>query len=537
LTRLETVRISRASADQRRGRAGRTGPGLCYRLWPQHDDAQLAPRNVPEILDADLTPLALELAAAAISDAAALTWLDAPPAGALAQGRALLQQLGALDGTTITPHGRAMAAQPVHPRLAHLLLRGRQLGHGALACDLAALLSNRDVISNARGAAAPDATIAARLEAVRDTGHRARGASTADDPGHRGRDASAERDAVRRVRQDAAVLRERLGIPRGERSDHGAAGLLLSFAYPDRIARRRGAHGRFVLANGTGAHFAEAQPLGSEEWIVIAETDGRVPESRIYLAAPVALADLREHHAGAFSVVEEVRWNDAVSRVVASRVTRLGEIVVHEESLRDVDPSLVRSALVAALRAGGVDALPWSDAARQLRQRLAFARTLDASWPDVSDRALLDGLETWLGPALADARSPREVRRADLSEALLSRLDWKQRAQLDAVAPAQIELPGGAHAAVDYSDPTAPALHVRLQDLYGVRTTPSIAQGRVPLTLHLLSPARRPVQVTRDLAAFWKGSYADVRKDMRGRYPKHDWPVDPANASPPRKRR
>ncbi|HKS05455.1 MAG TPA: ATP-dependent helicase HrpB [Gemmatimonadaceae bacterium] len=518
LTRLETVRISRASADQRRGRAGRTAPGVCYRLWGDGDDAQLAPRNVPEILEADLAPLALELAAAGIDDPNDLVWLDAPPAGALAQGRALLEQLGALERNPetgiarLTAHGADIAALPTHPRISHLIVHGIELGHGALACDLAALFANRDVLRPAQPGAAIDADVRTRLAVL--AGEKA------------GANARVDHDAVRRVRQESAVWRDRFRVPHEKRSHYDHAGLLLSFAYPDRVAKRRNTHGRFVLANGSGAHFHEAQPLGSEGWIVIAETDGRIPESRIYLAASITLDELRTHHAGAFTTSDDIDVVDD-DTVRAVRRSRFGGIVVKEQPLRDLAPELVFAALMRAVRRRGIAALPWSENAQSLRARLAFARRLDDSWPDVSNDALLASVDEWLAPVVGDARSLRDIGRADLTQALLARLDWKQRADLDTVAPTHITVPSGARIAIDYTEPGAPALRVRLQEMYGVATTPTIGGGRVPLTLHLLSPAQRPVQVTRDLAAFWRGSYAEVRKDMRGRYPKHKWPEDP----------
>jgi ATP-dependent helicase HrpB len=524
LTRLETLRVSAASADQRRGRAGRVAPGVCYRLWNQADDAQLAPRNTPEILDADLAPLALELAVAGIDDPGDLTWLDPPPAGSLTRARELLKELGALSpDDRITPHGRALGALPTHPRIAHLLLRGRSAGQSALACDLAALLGNRDPLRPAEPGARVDADVRARLEVIAGA--------------HAATAARVDRDAVRRIRQDARLLRERLGAGAGT-SDPELAGVLLAFAYPDRIAQRRpDTHGRFVLSNGTGAHFDDPQPLGSEEWLVIAETDGRAPESRIYLAAPVTLDALIAYGAAQLVSSDTVEWDARADRVVAARRTMLGAIVVREQALKTAAPELVHATLVAALRQRGIRELPWSDGARRIRERLAFMRRHDATWPDVGDEALSSSLETWLGPFLGDARSLADVARADTAGALLSLVDWKRRAELEALAPTHIEVPTGSHISIDYSDPATPAIAVRLQELYGLPVTPAILGGRVPLTLQLLSPAHRPVQITRDLAAFWRGSYAEVRKEMRGRYPKHDWPDDPAHAAPSRGRK
>lgn len=522
LTTLETVRISRASADQRRGRAGRVAPGVCYRMWSESDDVQLAPRNVPEILEADLAPLALELAAAGVDDPSSLFWLDQPPAGTLAQARALLRDLDAIDETLhITAHGRAIAGLPAHPRIAHMLLHARAAGFAATACDIAAVLGGRDILRPAELGARLDADMRHRIEALA-------GSRVATD-------ARIDHEGLRRARQESQMWRERLGL-RNEKADPERSGVVLSLAYPDRIARKRaGQDGRFLMANGAGAHFDEPQPMGSEEWIVVGETDGRVPESRIFLAAPVDLDELLSHHAAALS--EDVRWDDRAERVVASRRTTLGAIVVREQPLRDVAPELLTAALLNEIRRRGPGSLNWSDSARRTRERLAFAHHADASWPDVSDDALTQTLDEWLAPAIAGARSTADVNAVDLSDALLSTLDWKRRAQLDQLVPTHVEVPSGSHISVDYSNPEAPALSVRLQEVFGLGATPMVFDGRVPLTLHLLSPAHRPVQVTKDLAAFWRGSYAEVRKEMRGRYPKHDWPEDPANAAPHRGRR
>ena len=516
LTRLETVRISRASADQRRGRAGRTADGVCYRLWAEHDDAQLTPRDTPEILDADLAPLALELAAAGIRDPSELTWLDAPPAGALSQARNLLELLGAIspDGA-ITPHGAELSRLGTHPRLAHMLVRAREQRHGSLAAIIAALLGRRDILR-----AGPDSRVDADLRTRIELVARHSGASDV----HRG--------AVEGVRADAAKWRERLGVA-NDRVDADLTGVLLAFAYPDRIARRRAVHDtRYVLSNGSGAHFVQPDPLGAHEWLVIAETDGRSPDAGIRLAAPAELDELIACKAAALVTADDVRYDDRTERIIAVRRTSLGAIPVKEQALADPPAGEIQAAMVSAIRRAGVDALPWSDNARALRQRLAFLRARDASWPDVSDDALLGSLEEWIEPVVGGARSLAGLSRAALTDALLSKLDRKQRGALDVLAPPAIELPGGRRAAVDYADPSAPSIAVRIQDLFGVQATPAILGGRVPLTLQLLSPARRPVQVTRDLAAFWRGSYAEVRKEMRGRYPRHDWPENPAAAAP-----
>jgi ATP-dependent helicase HrpB len=523
MSRLETVRISRASADQRRGRAGRTAPGVCYRLWELADEAQLALRDVPEIVSADLAALALELAVAAIEDPADLVWLDLPPAGALAQGRALLRELDALDGDDrITAHGRALADVGAHPRLAHLAVCARRAGHGALAADVLAVLESRDILRALPGMRA-DADLRTRLEVLR---------GAAPPAGM-----TADTDALRRVRHDATQWRQRLSVADGPREVY-AVGELLAHAYPDRIARaRRDAPGRYVLANGTGAHFATAQALGGEEWIVVVETDGRTPESAIYTAAPVTLDELRAARGAHFVTTDVVTWDERSERIVAVRRESLGAITVHEQDLRNVDDAAVADALLAWVARRGVTVLPWDDAARQLRERLAFAHAHDATWPAVDDDALALSLDDWLRPHLSGVRSAKQLALVPLSDALRSLLDWSQRSALDTLVPSHIEVPTGSRLRVDYSNPAMPTLAVRLQEVFGVPTTPTVMGGRVPVTLELLSPAHRPVQVTRDLAAFWRGSYAEVRKDMRGRYPKHDWPDDPATATPHRGRR
>jgi ATP-dependent helicase HrpB len=344
-------------------------------------------------------------------------------------------------------------------------------------------------------------------------------------------------EAVRRVRYEAAQWRSRLQVPEGPRDVH-AVGELLAHAFPDRIARRRrDASGRYVLTNGTGAHFTAAQPLGEHEWLVVVETDGRVPEAAIYTAAPVTLDDLRRARGPHFITRDVVEWDERAERIVAVRRESLGAITVHEADLRTVDDAQVTAALLRWIARRGVGVLPWSEAAVHLRARLAFAHTHEAAWPAVDDVALCAALSQWLAPHLAGIRSVKQLQSVALTEALRSLLNWSQRAALDTAVPSHLEVPSGSRLRVDYTDPHMPSLAVRLQEVFGLAATPTVLGGRVPITLELLSPAHRPVQVTRDLAAFWRGSYAEVRKEMRGRYPKHDWPEDPAAAVPHRGRR
>jgi ATP-dependent helicase HrpB len=519
MTRLETTTVSRASSEQRCGRAGRVAPGVCYRLWPEHGQAALVPHGTPEILDADLAPLALELAAWGVADPAELAWLDPPPAGAFAQARELLFELGALaaDGS-ITPHGRRMAGLPLHPRLAHMALRGMELGIGGLACDLAALLSDRDVFR--RGDHPPEADLRLRLHALREL------ASSG-----RVRAANVDQGGLRRVGAEAREWRRRLGLHGGEADDVEAAGLLAAFAYPDRLGQRRpGKPGRFLLRNGRGAALVESDPLAQSPYVVAAELDGQGRESRVFLAAPVDLDDVERHFAEQVRTVTEVAWDAAARAVRPRRRSLLGALVLRESAVTDADPGVVAAALLEGIASEGIGALPWSKGARQLQERIGFLHRHDPTWPDVSDSALAATLGDWLGPFVYGMTRLDDLHRLDLSEILLGMLGWERRAALDEQAPSHVAVPSGSRVPIDYSDPDAPVLAARLQELFGMTETPRIAGGRVPLTIHLLSPAHRPVQVTRDLASFWRTGYFDVRKDLKGRYPKHYWPDDPLQA-------
>jgi ATP-dependent helicase HrpB len=536
MTSLTTVRVSRASADQRRGRAGRVAPGVCYRLWAEHEQHHLVAYSSPEILEADLAPLALELAAFGVEDPATLRWLDEPPSAAYAQARELLVELGALDsasgsatGGRVTPRGRRMAGLPLHPRLAHMVVEAETLGALPLACDLAALLSERDPIRG-DSASQPDADIESRLALIRQRSHTLPAGQTANG------------EALRRIRAESDRLRSVLPGERPQASgrvatdDTSAAGVLLAFAYPDRIGQLRSPRsGRFLLRNGNGAALAGAQSLSDSAYLVAAELDGRRPESRIFLAARVDLAELERHFADQITLDQEITWDAREGAVVARERERLGAIVLAERPLRQPDPEVVSAVLLDGIRQAGVDALPWTDGARTLRQRLAFLRNVDATWPDVSDATLTDTLGDWLGPYLGRARSLADIARVDLAGAVLATLPWDRRAAIDELAPTHLVVPSGSRIPIDYTDASAPVLAVRLQEMFGLADTPRIARGAVPLTVQLLSPAHRPVQVTRDLAGFWRTSYFDVRKEMRGRYPKHYWPDDPMQAEPTRK--
>lgn len=521
MTRLDTIRVSRASADQRRGRAGRLAPGVAYRCWSVADEIGLVPYSRAEMLDADLAPLALDLAAAGFADPAELRWLDPPPAAAFARARELLLLLGAIDeGGRLTPHGRGLAALGAHPRLGHLLLRAKDLGDGSVAraAALVALLEDRDPMRSVSGP--PPADIALRLDAIE---------------GSRDRESHAigtelDRGGVARLRQAAADWRRRIGVSRSAPDGAADIGLLLAFAYPERVAQRRGAPGRFLLRNGRGASLPIHDALAHVEWLVAAAVDDSGADGRIMLAAAIDPADLLAHASEQVAVVEDISWHDDARSVIARRRTTLGALVLADAPILDPSVSAVRIALEEGIARVGVNGLPWSDGATRLRARLAFLHDLDSAWPDVSDGALLDQLDAWLGTQLNGIRGFDDLSRIDFTAALMELLPWNRRRALDELAPERIEVPSGSRIAIDYGDSAAPVLPVRLQEVFGLTTTPCIGGGRVPLVMHLLSPAYRPVQVTRDLASFWKSGYFDVRKDLRGRYPKHQWPDDPIGA-------
>jgi ATP-dependent helicase HrpB len=520
LTTLETVPVSQAAADQRRGRAGRLGPGVCYRLWPEIDHAALPAHLPPEILTADLSALALELALWGATDASALLWLDAPPAPALAQARELLVRLGALTPAgQPTAHGRELARLGLPPRLGHLVVRGRELGHGPTACTLAALLAERDILRATDGRPAPP-DLRLRLEALQ-TGR-------APLPG-----LQPDSQGLRRVREAAQALRGRAGVKAADLQPD-VAGLLAALAYPDRLGQREGAD-RLRLVTGQRVQLPAEFFAGSDVFFAAAHLDGPANAPRAALAAPLSRAEVEELFAEQISEQAEVQFDAATGRVLARRLRRLGALVLSEANLPNPSADDVAAALLAAVLDGQLRALNWTEHAQQLRERLAFLHRLQpADWPDVSPETLLAEAEDWLAPQLLGARSLAEVGRLDVAEMLLQRLPggWAQRQELERLAPSHLEVPSGSQVRIDYSDPGAPVLAVKLQELFGLIETPTVAGGRVPLLLHLLSPGGRPAQVTRDLRSFWQTGYFEVRKDLRGRYPKHPWPDDPMTHVP-----
>jgi ATP-dependent helicase HrpB len=539
MSRLATRRISRASAEQRQGRAGRTGPGVCYRAWSEGAHASLAASTPPEIVDADLAPLALELACWGIREARQLGWLDEPPPAMLASARSLLQRLGALDEKgSITSQGQAMAGLGVHPRLAHMLLEARRLNAVPLAAQLAALLSERDLL---RGQdAARDADIRTRLEMLSSD---ARDSRAADPSVVRARRSARELErGVVDPAVDAAVGRGSTppGRPRSAGDD---VGLLLAFAYPDRIGRRRpGGEGRYTLANGRGAAFAGPQALARQEFIVAAELDDHERDARILLAAPLGRQQLLEYFADRIRSAERIEWSTRDEAVLARRTLELDGLMLEEKPLAAPAVEAARAAMLHGLRELGVGALPWDRETRDLQARSEFVRRelgdspQAAAWPESSDAALLRSLDEWLGPWLDGITRREQLAGLALPDALRARLSYEQQRLLAEWAPTHLTLPGGARVRVDYLDESAPLVSVRLQEVFGMTATPLLGRQRVPVTLRLLSPAQRPVQVTRDLQSFWRGAYAQVRKDLRGRYPKHHWPENPLEVQPARGR-
>ncbi len=509
MTRLETVRVSQASADQRRGRAGRLEPGVCYRLWPEEAQRGLLPFTPPEILDADLAPLALELAAWGTSEAASLPWLTPPPAASLATARALLADLGAVDDSgTITPHGRAMVRLGQHPRLAHLVLKGRALGQGRVAALLAAILSERDFLRLPPGQR--DADLRHRVDIA----------------------LSGKRDgALRMILEQARRLtQDRVS----ERPDISMTGALVALAYPDRIGRRRpGTAGRYLLSGGRGAALPEGDPMANEEFLVVADLDGSAQDLRIFLAAPITLAEIEELYADRIIDEQVVQWSARDGAVLARRRRRLGALALEDKPLAKPDPEKLRAAMVEGVRQLGISALPWTDELARWRERIAFLRQhAGEAWPDLSDAELLAALPEWLAPFLDGVSRKDHLTRLDLSAALKALVPWEKQRELDRLAPTHVEVPSGSRVPIDYANAAEPTLSVRLQEMFGLTDTPRVAGGKVPLTIHLLSPARRPVQVTRDLASFWSNGYKAVKAELKGRYPRHYWPDDPLVAEP-----
>ena len=544
LTRLATVRISRANADQRRGRAGRTEPGVCYRLWGEAANGGLQPYAAPEILSADLSGLALDCALWGVADPAKLAFLDPPPRTALKEARALLTAISALDGDgRITEEGRAIASLALPPRLARMVVDAARAGEGGTASEIALLLTERGL-----GGDAVD--LATRLETFR----RDRSAR-ADDARRLARGLAQRAEALIRPsatfspREKGASSSlgglsgraERSLLPRGEggrrsRSDEGAAassaGALLASAFPDRIAAARGRHGEFLMANGRAAALEAHGPLAGESYLAIGEIAGRAASARILTAAALTLDDIERIAGASTETQDELSFDRASGSLRARRRRRLGALILNEQTLAVPQDEPAALALARGALSLGVARLPWTKALKQRRDRVMFLRRAEGeAWPDLSDEALAAD-PGWLAPFLVGKTKLDEISADDLASALDAALPWDLMRRLNDEAPTHFQAPTGTAAPIDYEAEGGPAIALRVQELFGLNEHPSMAGGRIPLTLHLLSPAYRPIQITRDLPGFWRGSWAAVRSDLRGRYPRHFWPEDPAAAQP-----
>ena len=517
--RLDVVNIAQASADQRAGRAGRVAEGWAYRLWPESQ--RLEPQRRPEMAQVELAGLALELAAWGDAD---LRFVDAPPPGALAAARELLHRLGALEGGSITPLGRRMLALGTHPRLAAMLLAPRDRVEQALACDLAALLEARDPLRSRSD------SLAERWQAL-----------AAFRAGRIGPEAS--RSSLAALDQAAKQWRRRLRLDTAPPPDAPAhlLGDVLLHAFPDRIGRQHPSDPyRYLLANGRSVKLFDDSTLYGERWIVASELRDEARDARVLRATPLDETRLREDFPQRFITEDRVLWDANTRGIAAVRETRFDRIVIESRPLAKPDPARYADALVDAVRQLGLRALPWTPAQEQWRARVRCLR----AWmpeleglPDLSDAALLDSLDDWLKPALAGKTRLDALDEQAFGEALKSATPWAMRQKIDALAPTRIQVPSGMERTIEYAyddetdAPIAPVLAVKLQELFGLADTPRIADGRVPLTLHLLSPGGKPLQITQDLKGFWDRTYPEVKKEMKGRYPKHPWPDDPWSAT------
>ncbi|BAV34222.1 ATP-dependent helicase [Sulfuricaulis limicola] len=547
LSRLTTVRISRASSEQRAGRAGRLAPGVCYRLWSETTQRGLVPQSLPEIRGADLAPLALELAAWGVRDVRMLSWLDPPPEAAFNQAHELLAELDAVDADgRATETGRAMARLPLHPRLSHMLFAAQQLGQGTLACDIAALLSERDILT---GEARRSADFVQRVEALQAFRQNGRAGAQSH---------QADANGCTRVNQAAQQFQRLLSSAKSAPAmDVQQTGLLLALAYPDRVALARApGETRYLLASGRGARLHESEMRLRQPCIVAANVSagdaqgrvsvagGRMPgatetEGLIYSAAPLNMDTLREHLAAHILLQDIVRWDAPQQVVIARREERFGALVLDSKPLAKADPERIRAAMLEGIRRLGIETLPWTRETREWQTRVLSLRQWlpDENWPDVSDAALSETLAEWLGPYLDGMLRRDHLARLDLLTILKSRLDWDRGRRLEEGAPTHVEVPSGSHLRLEYFPGESPVLRVKLQEMFGLADTPRVAWGKIPVTLHLLSPAQRPIQVTQDLRGFWERTYPEVKKELKGKYPKHPWPDDPWTATPTRRAR
>ena len=507
---LVTVPIPRSSADQRRGRAGRLAPGVCYRLWTEQEHEQRSAHGQPEIKSSDLANLALELARWGTPDGHDLVFLDPPPHANLQQAQQILYQLEALDTDgKLTTIGRAMADLPVHPRLAHMILRAKSLGLGEMACEIAALLEERDLFTGHKDT---DVDLTTRWHAL--------GTKKGVVPD--------------RIATQARRLKFLAKVDDG-RSKADSIGLLLAFSYPDRIGKRRDkSGGAYVLSGGTTASLPAGSTLSRHEFLAVADADTVGTGIRIYLCAPIAKQQLVESFRSGITSEEVVRWDSAEQCVDARRVTRLGALTLSESPLPPDDDRIL-DAMAEGVRQLGLHALPWDKDSRAFCDRSEWLRSnqlVGEQWPTLDEKSLLESLGTWLKPFLLGIRQRNQLGRVDLASALRSLFTYAQLKDLERLAPDKMKLPSGSLCAVEYKSGTGPVLAVRLQELFGQIETPKVGAGKIPVVIHLLSPARRPLAVTSDLPSFWKNAYPELLGQMRAKYPKHVWPDDPLHARP-----
>ena len=507
LTRLETVRVSRAAADQRRGRAGRTEPGVCYRLWDEPQTGSLDAYTRPEILSADLSSYVLDLAQWGAVDPSKLAFLDPPPGPALSEAKALLTELGAIDEQgRITEEGKKLRALPLPPRLARMVVDANAEGAGGEAAAIAAVLTER-------GLGGDDVDLRHRLDLFR-------------------------RDRSRRAEDGRAMVKRWVDtLEKHQQNDEASPGSLLALAYPDRVAKNRGGGGgAFLLASGRGGNVDPASSLSREPFLTVAELTGAAAASRIVLAAPITLTEIEARFAAKIEDRDTVTFDMASASLRSRRSRRLGALVLAEQ-IKQVAPDTDSAKVLAqGLVSSGLDKLPWSKAALQFRTRVEFLRKAEGDeWPDLSNEGLAHSAAEWLEPLLLDKTARSDIGADELSEAMTTLVPWAQRRRLDAESPTHFTAPTGSSVPIDYEAEQGPTISIRVQEMFGLAKHPSIAGGRVPLVIELLSPGHKPVQITRDLPGFWRGSYADVRTDLRGRYPRHPWPDDPMSAPPTRR--
>ena len=509
LTRLETVRASRAAADQRRGRAGRTEPGVCYRLWEEAATGALEAFSPPEILSADLSSLVLDLAAWGLRDPYTVSWLDPPPLAALTEARLMLRQIGALDDSfTLTDQGRHIRALALPPRLARMVVEAATQGQAQLAADLAATLVEH-------GLGGDSLDLSERVERF-------------------GRDRSKRAQDARRLANGWAQQARRFAnVPEDETASSLDSGRLIALAYPDRIAKARGKPGEFIMANGRACYVEPHDHLARQDWLAIAEISGRAASARILAAAPLTLAEIGQVQPEALLWQDDLQFDKASAALRARRLRRLGAMIIAEQNLAVPSTQAAANILANGIASLGIKRLAWTKAQKQWRDRVMFLRQAEGEpWPDLSDQALALEAENWLAPFILGRSSLADIKPEDLDSAVKALLPWDLTKRLEQEAPTHYEAPTGSQIAIEYETDSGPILAIRVQELFGLSQHPTLAGGRVPLTLHLLSPAHRPIQITRDLPGFWKGSWSAVKTDMKGRYPRHVWPDDPAGALP-----